>query len=306
MDKVAVTYLGPPGTGKTQNNSNLVRNCIEDGISPDKIANVSFTKRAAIASQDRVCRDWGLEDNALPYFQTLHSMAFKAGGYRRDDIVTWEDLKAIGDHIGTTFSRPNKSSETDIERFGMITEGDKYLNLYNYSRSICKDYEEVFRLNGDYDLQWPVLNRFVKTYERYKRTNQKIDFTDMIEEFIAMDECPHIDALFVDEAQDLSTLQWKMVSVLRRSPSFQVFSGDDAQAIMSFAGADVGAFQRCTDDKKILTQSYRIPRAVHDIAKSVSDRISGRLPKVLYLSIWTWKAFPWRKANGCCLPELIG
>ena len=30
MDKTEITYLGPPGTGKTQNNSNLVRNCIED------------------------------------------------------------------------------------------------------------------------------------------------------------------------------------------------------------------------------------------------------------------------------------
>ncbi len=279
MDKVSVTYLGPPGTGKTQNNSNLVRNCIEDGISPDKIANVSFTKRAATESQERVRRDWGLEKNDLPYFQTLHSMAFKAGGYKTSDVIAWKDLKAIGDHLGMAFSHPNKNAETDLERFGMITEGDKYLSLYNYSRSICKDYKEVFRLKGDYKLHGPVLDRLVKTYEGYKRTYQKIDFTDMIEEFIAMDECPRIDALFVDEAQDLSTLQWKMVGVLRSSPSFQVFSGDDDQAIMSFAGADVGAFQRCTDDKKILTQSYRIPRAVHDIAKSVSDRISGRLPK---------------------------
>ena len=58
-------YLGPPGTGKTQNLSNLIRKCIEDGIPPDRIACVSFTKRAAIESKERVGRDWGIEESDL-------------------------------------------------------------------------------------------------------------------------------------------------------------------------------------------------------------------------------------------------
>ena len=112
----------------------------------------------------------------------------------------------------------------------------------------------------------------------------------MIEEFIAMDECPPIDALFVDEAQDLSTLQWKMVDVLRRKPSIQVFSGDDDQAIMSFAGADVEAFQKCTEKKQILTQSYRVPEAVYEVANMISSRIVNRVPK-------EWK--PYGRKRGC-------
>lgn len=279
MDKTEITYLGPPGTGKTQNNSNLVRNCIEDGIAPDRIANVSFTRRAANECRERVHKDWGLEKDTLPFFQTLHSMAFRAGGYKTADVIGLKDLKAVGDYLGLSFSFPDRNAETDMDRFGVVTEGDKYLNLYSYARSICQSYEERFRLLGDYEMKWPVLSRFVTTYEDYKRTNQKVDFTDMIEEFIAMDECPPIDALFVDEAQDLSTLQWKMVDVLRRKPSIQVFSGDDDQAIMSFAGADVEAFQKCTEKKQILTQSYRVPEAVYEVANMISSRIVNRVPK---------------------------
>lgn len=74
------TILGPPGTGKTQTNSNKIRDCIEQGIAPDRIACVSFTRKAAKESRDRVCKDWGIDERDMPYFQTLHSMAFRAGG----------------------------------------------------------------------------------------------------------------------------------------------------------------------------------------------------------------------------------
>ena len=82
-----ITYLGPPGTGKTQNLSNLIRNCLEDNISPERIACVSFTRKAAQESRERVCKDWGLEEDSLPHFQTLHAMAFRSGGYKVDNVM---------------------------------------------------------------------------------------------------------------------------------------------------------------------------------------------------------------------------
>jgi ATP-dependent exoDNAse (exonuclease V) beta subunit len=37
------------------------------------------------------------------------------------------------------------------------------------------------------------------------------DFTDLLLEFIEKDMSPEFDVLFIDEAQDLSNLQWQMV-----------------------------------------------------------------------------------------------
>ena len=45
------------------------------------------------------------------------------------------------------------------------------------------------------------------------------DFTDMIERFIIRSDelCPKFDVIFIDEAQDLSPIQWKMYDELRKN-----------------------------------------------------------------------------------------
>ena len=58
------TILGPPGCGKTHTNTLLVKQCIEDGIPPERIACVSFTRKAAQESKERVCRDLGVSEES--------------------------------------------------------------------------------------------------------------------------------------------------------------------------------------------------------------------------------------------------
>ena len=275
------TILGPPGTGKTQANSNKIRECIEQGVAPDQIACVSFTRKAAQESRERVCGDWGLDEKDLPYFQTLHSMAYHAGGCSRTDVMGPKDLKIIGDATGIVFGSKSSAAETDFDTLG-ISQGDRYMHQYHLARSTQIPLEEVYRLEGDYDVNFSQLSRLVDAYEDYKKAYQKIDFTDMIEGFVASGVCPKIEALFVDEAQDLSTLQWSMVDVLRKNPRIQVFTGDDDQAIMNFQGADVQAFLNATDKKIVLNQSYRVPKAVWKQAQSIVSRIDDRAPKNWY------------------------
>ncbi len=273
-------YYGPPGTGKTQNISNLIRGAIEEGIPPERIACVSFTRKAASESRERVCKDWGLTEDMLPYFQTLHSMAYHAGGFKSSDIISKDDLDEIGDKVGLPFSAKSKG-DTDFDMLG-ISQGDVYLNLYHLARSKKIDLEELYSQEANYDIQWSLLLRLVDAYENFKRVRGKIDFTDMIEEFVRRDSPLDIDALFVDEAQDLSTLQWEMISILRQTPRIQIFTGDDDQAIMGFQGADVPAFQNCTPNKQVLTQSFRVPQKPYEIANDIVNRIRGRAPKVWY------------------------
>tara|TARA_R110002020_G_scaffold4749_9_gene20676 strand:+ start:1584 stop:3116 length:1533 start_codon:yes stop_codon:yes gene_type:complete len=274
------TILGPPGTGKTQTNSNRIRDCIEQGISPDRIACVSFTRKAAQESRERVSRDWGIDERDMPYFQTLHSMAFRAGGYNTDEVIGPKDMEEIGAAVGIPFGKKNRLDfESDFDTLG-IAKGDFYMSQYHLSRSKGLLLEEMHRQLADYNVNWSELKRLVSAYENYKKVRNKIDFTDMIDNFIRSGDGPNIDALFVDEAQDLSTLQWAMVSVLREKPRIQVFTGDDDQAIMGFQGADVQAFMNATEKKTVLDQSYRVPRAVWQEAQNIVCRIEGRVPKV--------------------------
>lgn len=272
------TILGPPGCGKTQTNSKLVKEFIDKGINPSKIANVSFTKKAATESKERVCKDYDMQEDDLPFFQTLHSMAFHTLGCKVDDVIRGTDLKKISEAIGLDFTTKSKDAENDFDMVG-FKKGDAYLNMYQLSRSKRISLEDVFQEQGNYDLHYNELFRFVETYEDYKTRKDKIDFTDMISNFINKGECPDIEALFVDEAQDLSTLQWKMVDVLRQNPNIQIFTGDDDQAIMSFQGADVNCFLNATKEKRVLTQSYRVPKAVWQVAQQIVTRIDGRAIK---------------------------
>ena len=275
-----ITYMGPPGCGKTQTVSNLVRNCIEEGIPPERIACVSFTRKAASESRQRVCNDWGISEDMLPNFQTLHSIAFRGGGFTTKDLLRSSDLNEIGHQIGLVFGKnKNSNIESDFDQVG-LAEGDQLLGLYYLARNKRISIEEAFRRYAHPNMSWPKMKRLVNSYDDFKRVRYKIDFTDMVEKFVERGIPLDIDALFVDEAQDLSTLQWEMINILRQQAATVVFVGDDDQAIMDFQGADVAAFQNASTNKIILDQSYRVPRLIWKEAQTIVRRIEGREPKV--------------------------
>ena len=68
--------LGPPGTGKTTKLLNLVEQYMQSGVPPDRIGYFAFTRRAATEAIDRACAKFNLTKKELPYFRTLHSLAF--------------------------------------------------------------------------------------------------------------------------------------------------------------------------------------------------------------------------------------
>ena len=85
--------------------------------------------------------------------------------------------------------------------------------------------------------------------------------------------CPKYDVIFIDEAQDLSPIQWKMYDILKKNSNHVILAGDDDQAIYGWAGADVKRFQDEPAKSIVLPISYRVPRCVQDVANKILDRI---------------------------------
>ena len=63
--------FGPPGTGKTTKLLQIIEDAIADGIQPERIAFLSFTRKAAQEAIDRACIKFNLDSKHFPHFRTL-------------------------------------------------------------------------------------------------------------------------------------------------------------------------------------------------------------------------------------------
>ena len=117
-------------------------------------------------------------------------------------------------------------------------------------------------------------------YEKFKKQNGLRDFTDML---VGLSEngdlIPELKVVFLDEAQDLTPLQWKVAHLINNKCERFYVAGDDDQGIFGWSGADIRKFIKLEGASEVLTQSYRIPRSVWDIADRVSSRIRRRQKK---------------------------
>ena len=88
--------LGPPGTGKTTKLLHYVRTFVKLGTPLHKIGYFAFTKKAAGEARKRMLESHPeLEDDDLPYFQTLHSFAFTSLGMKKSNVLQNEDYAAL-------------------------------------------------------------------------------------------------------------------------------------------------------------------------------------------------------------------
>ena len=72
--------IGPPGTGKTTFLLGRIEKYLDDGVSPHRIAYLTFTRKAANEGLNRAVKKFGFDPDELPYFRTIHSLCYRTGG----------------------------------------------------------------------------------------------------------------------------------------------------------------------------------------------------------------------------------
>ena len=107
----------------------------------------------------------------------------------------------------------------------------------------------------------------------------------MLEQFVQESHryCPDFDLCFLDEAQDLSPLQWQIAHLIEKKSKKMYCAGDDDQAIFRWAGADVDTFIALKDEVDhidTLNQSYRIPGGpIHELSQDIIRKVTNRYDK---------------------------
>ena len=273
--------LGPPGTGKTTTLLNLVDQFIQQGIRPKQIGYFSFTKKAAVEAATRAANKFGLDlENDLENFRTLHSYAFKMLGMTKEKMMSVDNYKEFGQKCNI----PIKTAKYSLED-GTFNSDNEYLTIINTARVRRMDLLEYYDSRQNIlDIERDTLYLIDKELTRYKKERNMKDFTDLLLEFIEKDMSPEFDVLFIDEAQDLSNLQWQMVRTMWKKSKKTYIAGDDDQAIFQWAGADIDHFISLKDEVdeiKVLEQSYRIPGGpIHELSQKIIANVSNRYDKV--------------------------
>ena len=272
--------LGPPGTGKTTTLLNKVDDYLKQ-TDPDKIGYFAFTQKAAHEARDRAIKKFNLTEDDLPYFRTLHSLAFRKLGLKKDQVMQPRHYKDLGKKLGF----PVTYADYQEDQGGIFTSDSEYLRIIQLAQLRNITPEQQFDLQEHtQDLERDQLRIIHNELARYKKEYNLIDFNDMILDFTKSDKSPKFDVVFIDEAQDLSSMQWDMARSIWNKSKDSFIAGDDDQAIYKWAGADVDSFIALQDQmiNLPLIQSHRIPMKVHQLAMGIINRIKHRIDK-------TWK-----------------
>ena len=267
--------LGPPGTGKTTTLLNKVDDYLKQ-TDPDKIGYFAFTQKAAHEARDRAIRKFNLTEDDLPYFRTLHSLAFRKLGLKKDNVMQPRHYKDLGKKLGF----PVTYADYQEDQGGIFTSDSEYLRIIQLAQLRNITPEQQFDLaEHTQDLERDQLRIIHNELRRYKKEYNLIDFNDMILDFTKSDVSPKFDVVFIDEAQDLSLMQWDMARSIWNKTKDSFIAGDDDQAIFRWAGADVDSFIALQGQYLPLTQSYRIPAKVHGLAMGIINKIKNRIDK---------------------------
>ena len=278
-EKTVKRIYGPPGTGKTTRLVNIAIKAIRDGMRPEDIGYFAFTNVAADEARDRISKVLNIESSRFSNFSTLHSLTTRIGGNEGKNLCQRDHFQQFDSNIGVReewLRAGDPSSVVVRPDHPVLTE---YSIMFNRkddrpsfsSKSIENAQDKLQSYYGLIIKSSDVLNyadKYFKEYESFKKINNLADFNDVVitvaKENFSNEKIPTFELLIIDEAQDLSALQWDVVIKLSSSAKSTIIAGDDDQAIMESFGAAPRIFNEfpTTEPDDVLPVSFRLPKNI--------------------------------------------
>lgn len=261
---------GPPGTGKTTELMRLLKTVLEKNR-PSDVCFLSHTRAAAKEVLERA-------GAKIPptNISTIHSLCFRLCDLSRSQVVDYTRLRDFGRECGIPVTGRRIDNDDGIE------EGDEYLSVISFAENRKISREKAYDLL-DRPGRFDKFQAFDYEYSRWKEQYGLYDFDDMLKLLLDSDIKHNARAIFVDESQDLSPLQWDVLSRILLPARLSYIAGDDDQAIFVWGGALADGMATFEHNygarRKILDRSYRVPRTIHGLANRIISRVRDRVEK---------------------------
>jgi superfamily I DNA/RNA helicase len=261
-------YLAAAGAGKTTAIMDEMSRLLEV-YRPDEIAFVTFTRKGVANGIERALQaNPQLVADDLVHFRTLHALCFRELGLRHASIIEPKDMELF-----------NKLLGFDVhlrEAFEMQSEDDKLLSRYDAIRSGSTKGAYIHAAYDEFRYA-----RLVKAYEHFKRINKLVDFYDCLQLFKEANKPVAVKVAFIDEAQDLTTLQWEVCRAAFSQCEKIRIAGDDFQSLFTYAGANPRVLVELSKRYKTvkLEKSFRLSKAVYRFTKGIVALIEDKIDK---------------------------
>lgn len=285
--------IGGAGTGKTRLIEKKLTQAREElGLSHDEVGLCTFTRAGRQELSERVAASWGVDVDALTkhgWFRTAHSIAFKQTRVEEGSLIEGKDgAEWVSGVLGcrVTAKYDVGSGDSSFTASDEDTDAGLALKAWELARQRMVPLKTVIHewsLSGDDAPQLATATKIISTFERAKRREGRIDFTDLVARFGGVNctidgpqdcdpigEIPEtLKVLAIDEAQDSSALVDRICRRLAASPHMErVFLvGDPYQSCYSFGGSDYRHFLAWDAVESIMPRSYRCPKPIMDLGE---------------------------------------
>jgi DNA helicase-2/ATP-dependent DNA helicase PcrA len=280
-----VVVLAGAGTGKTRVITHRIAQGVDTGAySPGRVMAVTFTAKAAGEMRGRL-RALGVEGVAA---RTFHAAALAQLNYFWP-TVAGDSAPAIVDNKVKLLAHAADAIgiEPDIATLRDVASEIEWRKVT--MRSI--EQYIAARPNGVGRLDVSRVADLQRAYEKLKDQRRQLDFEDVLLACAGMLEAePHVAAsvheqyrhFTVDEFQDVSPLQHRLLELWRGDRRDICVVGDASQTIYSFAGADARFlldFASTHDDARVvrLETNYRSDAAILAVANQLMRGRPGAL-----------------------------
>ena len=293
-----ILVIAGAGSGKTKTLTYRVARLIEDGVNPENILLLTFTRKAAseMLSRAALVLDQRCEKVAGGTFHSFANVILrkyaKFLNLRNNfTILDKSDCEDIINHItGQMFPKKEK-------RFPK-----KSTILEIYSKSVNKETPTKKIIHDEFPQFEHCEDKIIdihKAYVTYKRENSVLDYDDLLlyvklllenNEPIRKKLSNDYKYIMVDEYQDTNTLQADVIKLLASEHQNVMVVGDDAQSIYSFRGANyrnIMDFPKLFEGTQIikLEQNYRSTQNILKLTNKIISRAKESFSKTLFSNI---------------------